>query len=95
MLDQHGDLAIAILAFYVISLPIALYICLRHGFSRQLGLFYLVLFLPVVRIIGSAMELAAENITPPSIGLYTGAAILSSVGLLPLLLCLMSLLMRV
>jgi hypothetical protein len=94
MLDQHGDLAIAILVFYVIGLPIAVYVCIRHGFVRQLGWLYLVL-LPVARILGAALQIAAENTNPPSVGLYTAAAILNSVGLVPLLLCLMGLVQRV
>jgi hypothetical protein len=93
MLDKRGDLAIAILAFYAIGLPVAAYVCSRHGFGRQLGWFYLLL-LPFVRLVGAAMEIAAENINPPSTGLYTGAAVLYSIGLVPLLLCLMGLLKR-
>jgi hypothetical protein len=93
MLDQRGNLAIAILALYVIGLPVAAYVCFRHGFGRQLGWFYLLL-LPVVRLAGAAMEIAAENVNPPSLGLYTGAAVLYSIGLVPLLLCLMGLLKR-
>jgi len=94
MLDKHGDLAIAILAFYAIGLPIALYVCIRHGFRRRLGWFYLIL-LPVIRIIGAGMEIAAETTTRPNTGLYTGAAILNSIGLVPLLLCLMAIVKRV
>jgi len=94
MLGQHGDLAIAVLAFYAIGLPIAIFICIRHGFGRQLGWLYLI-FLPVARIIGSALTIAADNTTPLNVGLYTGAAIMNSIGLVPLLLCLMGLLKRV
>jgi hypothetical protein len=94
MLDQHGDLAIAILVFYVLGLPIAIYVCVRHGFGRQLGWLYLI-FLPVSRILGAAFELAAENTTPTNISLYIAAAILNAIGLVPLLLCLMGLLKRV
>lgn len=94
MLNKRGDLAIAILAFYAIGLPVAAYVCFRHGFGRQLGWFYLLL-LPIVRIVGAAMQIAVENVHPPSVGLYTGAAVLYSIGLVPLLLCLMGLLKRV
>ena len=94
MLNQREDLAIAILAFYVIGLPFAVYICFRHGFGRHLGWFYLIL-LPVIRIIGASLELAAENVTPTNLGLYTGAAIMYAIGAVPLLLCLMALVKRV
>jgi len=94
MLDKRGDLAIAVLAFYVIGLPVAIFVCLRHGFGRQLGWLYLIL-LPVARIIGASLQIAAENVTPVSVGLFTGAAIMNSIGLVPLLLCLMGLLKRV
>ena len=93
MLDRRGDLAVAILAVYIFGLPVAAYVCFRHGFGRQLGWFYLLL-LPIVRLVGAGMEIAAENIHPPSTGVYKGAAVLYSVGLVPLLLCLMGLLKR-
>src|SRR5215469_383829 len=93
MLDDRGDLAIAILAFYAIGLPVAAYVCFRHGFGRQLGWFYLLL-LPVVRIAGAGIEITAQNLHSPRTGLYTGAAVLYSIGLVPLLLCLMGLLKR-
>lgn len=94
MLNQHGDLAVAVVAFYAVGLPIAVYVCIRHGFKRQLGWFYLI-FLPILRIVGSILEIAAENVSSGKLGLYTAATILDSIGLVPLLLCLMGLMKRV
>jgi len=82
MLDSHGDLAIAVLVFYGIFIGPAIYVCIKHGFGRHLGWFYLV-SLPIVRIVGSACQVAAEQ--KPSVGLYTAAAICNGIGLVPLL----------
>jgi hypothetical protein len=92
MLTQYGKLAIAVLVYYILALPVAAWICVRHGFGRHAGWFYL-LALSLVRIVGSALRLAAD--AHPSKGLYIAAAVLSSVGLAPLLLGLMGMLKRV
>jgi hypothetical protein len=92
MLDSHGDLAIAVLIFYLLVIGPAIYVCIRQGFGRHLGWFYLVT-LPIVRIVGSACEIAAEQ--NPSVGLFTAAAICNGIGLVPLLLALMGLVERV
>lgn len=94
MLNQHGDLAVAIVAFYGVGLPIAIYVCIRHGFQRQLGWFYLV-FLPILRIVGSILYIARENVSSDKVALFTAAAILDSIGLVPLLMALMGLMNRV
>lgn len=92
MLDRHGGLAIAVLIFYAVLIGPAIYVCIRHGFGRYLGWFYLVT-LPIVRIVGAACQIAAEQ--HPSVGLYTAAAICNGIGLVPLLLALMGFASRV
>jgi hypothetical protein len=92
MLDNHGALAIAVLIFYGILIWPAIYVCVKHGFGRHLGWFYLVT-LPIVRIVGSACEIAAEQ--KPSVALYTVAAICNGVGLVPLLFTLTGFIKRI
>jgi hypothetical protein len=94
MLSPFGKASIAILTYFVIGLPVAIYVCIRQGFGRQLGWFYLVT-LPIVRIVGAATRLAAEEGKSKNSGLYTAAAICSSIGLIPLLLAFMGMLKRV
>ena len=93
MLNDRGHLAIAVIIFYVFGLPVSTYVAIRHGFGRHLGWFYLV-SLPVVRLIGNILTVVAEEESHPSTGLLTTAAILSAIGLVPLLLALLGLLNR-
>lgn len=94
MLDSHGALAIAELVFFAPALCIALFVVLRHGFSRQQGWFYLVL-LSLLRIVGYSCLLYAENNNDPSTGLLEAYFICTSIGTAPLLLAWMGFLMRI
>ena len=60
MLSQYGKLSIAIIAYYVLALPIAVWICIRHGFGRHAGWFYL-LSLAIVRIAGASLRIARRR----------------------------------
>lgn len=91
MIDGHGGLSIAVLIFYAIGILPASYVCYRHGIGRHAGWLYL-LTLPIVRIVGAACQIAAEQ--KPSVGLYTAAAVCNGIGLVPLLLTLLSMLKR-
>jgi len=92
-LDSRGGLAVADLIFYIPTLPLALYICVKHGFGRTSGFLFLVI-LALIRIIGSLMEIALETSTPTQ-ALQTGALVLSAIGLSPLLLAALGLLQRI
>ena len=92
MFDARGKEAAAELAFYAPALIVAGLLCFRHGFGRQLGWFY-VLALCLVRIVGAACQIAAEQ--NPSTGLLTAAYICSSIGLAPLVLALLGIIKRV
>lgn len=94
MLDGRGDLAAAELAFYAVALVIAIFVVVRHGFSRQGGWIYLLL-LSILRLIGGSCILYAEVNNDPSQGLLTAAAITSSIGTAPLLLALMGFIQRI
>jgi hypothetical protein len=92
MLTSYGKLSIAVLVYYLLALPVSAWICIRHGFGRHAGWFYL-MTMSVVRIVGACLRIAADE--HPSEGLYIGAAVLSSIGLAPLLLALMGMIKRV
>jgi hypothetical protein len=92
MLTHYGKLAIAVIVYYVLALPVAVWICIRHGFGRHAGWFYLA-SLAVIRIVGAALRIAADE--HRSRNLYIATAVLSSIGLAPLLLSLMGMIKRV
>jgi len=92
-LSQYGELAIAILILYAIILPLAVYVCIRHGFGRQLGWFYLII-VPIARITGAACQIASDQ-HPSSIDLIIATSILNSLGFIPLVLVLLGILERV
>ena len=93
MLTEREDIAIAQLAIYIPSIFIAIYVSFRHGFVRQLGWVYLVIF-GGLRTAGAAIEILSVK-HPTSRTDATWAAILSSIGLSPLLLAALGLLKRV
>jgi len=87
-LNTNGKLEAAVMVFYAPIALLALALTIRHGFKREAGWIFLLTF-SIIRIVGGAMMVAAQSQTPPSIDLYTGAVILESVGLSPLLLATM------
>jgi hypothetical protein len=93
MLSKYGKLNIAILVYFIPVLPLAIWVCVKQGFGRHGGWLYL-LSMSIVRIVGAALRIAADN-SPNNVGLATGAIILSSIGLVPLLLTLMAMVKRV
>ncbi|KAF3003265.1 hypothetical protein E8E14_003351 [Neopestalotiopsis sp. 37M] len=91
-LSERNNVSIAEIAVYVPALFIAIFLCIRHGFGRSSGWFYLIIF-SLARIIGPSMQLATIS-QPDNISLYIGAAVLSNVGLSPLILIELGLLSR-
>lgn len=87
-LDARGDISIALVVIYVIVFLLALPLVLRHGFSRDAGWVFLLIF-AALRIIGGALDIAAEQTHPPSKGLYITALSFETAGTGPLLLCTM------
>lgn len=93
-LNPVGELSAASLAFFCPALLIALYINFRHGFSKRLGWFYIII-LSVLRIIGASCILYIQTQNNYSIGVETTAAITTAAGMAPLLLALLGFLERV
>ena len=89
---SREGIAIAQLIYYVPALPVAIFVAVKHGFSRQGGWVFLIL-LSLLRIIGGATGIA-EAISP-STGLFIATIITSSIGLSPLLLTMLGMLARV
>jgi hypothetical protein len=92
-IDYKNGVAIGELIVYFPALAIAVYLAFRHGFDRSSGWLFLVIF-ALIRIIGSCFQLATIN-DPTSVSLYTGVAILQTIGLSPLELCSLGLLSRI
>ena len=93
MVTEREAIDIAIIAIYIPSIVAAVFVSIRHGFVRQLGWVYLLIFC-ALRIAGGAVGILSVH-NPKSISDAEWAAILSSVGLSPLLLASMGLLQRV
>lgn len=93
-LDAHGILSSIELAFFAPTLIISAYICFRHGFSKDLGWFYL-LVLSLLRLIGSSCLIYAETKHDTSRSLLTAYYVCNSVGTAPLLLAAMGFLRRI
>ncbi|KAM5446161.1 hypothetical protein MaudCBS49596_006847 [Microsporum audouinii] len=89
--DYRHGVAIFSLIIYLPCFFVAVYVALRHGFSKAAGWYFLVM-LALVRIVGACLELA--TIANPTEGLYTGAAVCNSVGISPLILACVGLMQR-
>lgn len=93
-LNSHADLAAAEITFYVPALCLSALVCLKQGFSKNLGWFYLVL-ISLLRIIGGSCTIYIVTQNNHSNGLLETAAITSAIGTAPLLLVLMGFLERI
>ncbi|PVH89639.1 hypothetical protein DL98DRAFT_475934 [Cadophora sp. DSE1049] len=91
-LTYRNGVSIGQIVIYTWGLAVAIFLAMRHGFRRNAGWMYLIIFC-LARIIGPAMELATIN-DPTNTDLYTGYAILNNVALSPLMLAAMGLLGR-
>ncbi|KAG2046402.1 hypothetical protein BDR06DRAFT_191701 [Suillus hirtellus] len=90
-LDTQGILAAVTIAMYIPFLFVSIRLVMKYGMSRGDGWVLLLVF-SIIRVLGGALLVAAEDITPANIGLYIGGYALESSGLSPLLLCTLGLL---
>ncbi|AEO64594.1 uncharacterized protein THITE_2110891 [Thermothielavioides terrestris NRRL 8126] len=90
-LDASNIVAAVEIAVYVPALILSILLCIRHGFRRSSGWFYL-FALCLIRIVGGACQLA--TLSNDSIGLIETAIILDRIGLTPLMLATLGLLSR-
>ncbi|TVY35609.1 hypothetical protein LSUB1_G005103 [Lachnellula subtilissima] len=91
--DIRKGIAYVDLAVYIPLIITVIFVLIRHGFQKQLGWIYLLIF-TIVRTAGAVMELLHLHNTANSTYLEW-SLILSSVGLSPLLLASLGLLKRV
>jgi hypothetical protein len=92
MLSFRSAISVVEIIVYSPSLFIAIWIASRHGFGRNSGWYFLIIFV-LIRLIGAACQLV--SISNHSTGVIEAAFICSSVGLSPLLLVASGLLSRV
>ena len=81
------------LAYYVIALPLSVFLVLKHGYGRHLGWMYLAT-LSLLRIIGAGTGIASVD-HPSSKDLLETSIICESIGISPLLLASLGLVDRV
>ncbi|GAM42722.1 hypothetical protein TCE0_044r16966 [Talaromyces pinophilus] len=93
MVDYRQGLSILEMIVYIPALFMALFMGFRHGFGRQAGWYFFILF-SLARLIGNGCYLGTIN-NPTNINLYIAYAVCNSVGLSPLLLGLLAGLARV
>ncbi|KAK2846310.1 hypothetical protein FQN49_005852 [Arthroderma sp. PD_2] len=91
VVDYRHGVAIFSLIIYLPCFFVGAYVALRHGFSKSAGWYFLVTF-SLIRTVGACLELA--TIANPTKGLFTAAAVCSSVGLSSLILACVGLLQR-
>ncbi|KAH7929343.1 hypothetical protein BV22DRAFT_131576 [Leucogyrophana mollusca] len=83
-LNTQGILAAVTIALYVPFLFFTFRVAYKYGIAGE-GWILLFMF-SLIRVVGGALLVAAEEITPPVIGLYIGGYALEASGLSPLLL---------
>jgi hypothetical protein len=94
MLAPKASLAAAELAFFSPAFLFGVFLLIRHGFSRQLGWFYVVT-LSILRIIGASVTIYMDVNHTYTASLEETVFITSAVGTAPLLLALMGFLERI
>lgn len=92
-LKIREGIAIVDLALYIPLVILTIIVLLRHGFQKQLGWIYLLIF-TIIRTAGAVLELLHTHNTSNK-SYLEWSLILSSVGLSPLLLASLGLLKRV
>ena len=83
-ITYRGGVSIAELIFYVPALLIAVFLTIRHGFSRSSGWRFMVVF-ALARILSSSFAIALDS-SPTNESLNIGYSILINIALSPLLL---------
>lgn len=91
---SRGTIALDVIAivFYLPALLVALYVGLKHGFSRSAGWFQLIL-LALFRLTGSSLSIAAQY--QQNTGVWAAALIFSGIGTVSLVGALLGLIGRV
>ncbi|KAI5928740.1 hypothetical protein F4810DRAFT_645149 [Camillea tinctor] len=91
-LTELNNISIAEIVIYTPALLLAIFLAVRHGFGRNAGWLYLIVF-SLARLLGAALQLATIA-DPRNLSLYIGSATLQTIGLSPLILVQLALLAR-
>ncbi|OAQ68068.2 transmembrane protein [Pochonia chlamydosporia 170] len=92
-LDTYDVISVVGIPIYVVFLACAIFLSIKHGFTKSSGWRYLIV-LALARIIGFSFRLAIMN-DPTNTSLWIGWMTVNSLGLGPLILVLLGLLSRV
>jgi hypothetical protein len=92
MVSTDEGIAISELCVYIPIFILTVVVMIRHGFQRQLGWIYLVIFC-IIRLAGAGFKIESVH-NPTNRTDIEWSAILQSVGLSPLLMASMGLLKR-
>ena len=93
MIDYRSRVSVAIIVLYVPVFFTAIFLATRHGLGLNSGWICLIVF-AVIKMLYSSFQLATIH-QPTDAGLYIGAAVMSGVGLGPLVLAAVGMLIRV
>ncbi|KAI1327829.1 hypothetical protein F5Y16DRAFT_370403 [Xylariaceae sp. FL0255] len=92
-LSERNGISIAEIIVYSPAFLISILLCIRHGFGRSAGFYFLIIF-TLARIVGSALQLATIS-APTNISLYIGSLTLQNIALTPLTLLTLAMINRV
>ncbi|KAK0748836.1 hypothetical protein B0T21DRAFT_344449 [Apiosordaria backusii] len=92
-LTTFNRISIAEIVVYTPALFIAIFLASRHGFRKNAGWLYLIIF-SIARITGSSLNLATIN-DPSNANLIVASQVMYSIGVSALVICLSNLLGRV
>jgi hypothetical protein len=92
-LQAYDGIAIAELTFYLFALGGGIFLCIKHGFTKNAAFRSLVI-LSLARIVGACFRIATIS-SPDNINLYIGWMTLNGIGLAPLIMLAIGLLSRV
>lgn len=80
--DYRNGVSILLLIFYIPALAIAIFLTIRHGFSKSSGWRFMIIF-TLARILCACFQLATIN-QPRNVSLYVGYSVLIGVAISPL-----------
>lgn len=91
-LSPHQSLSIVVILCFLPAAVIAGWLCISHGIGKHWGWLYL-LILALARVVGGSLQIASES--TGSGGLSNGAMLLSSSGLMALILVMLEIVQKV
>ena len=92
-ITYRDGVSIGVLVVYLPALAIAVFLSIRHGFTRSSGWRFLIIF-ALARIIGACLQIATIN-NPTDTSLYIGYATVFNIAISPLELTTLGLLSRI